>query len=195
MSFLRALSRARFGILTVAAAYGLSVVAGMAMVHAGNGFALAQRDRIVSGGRASSTLDAFHRGQKARAAVLDFAANYLAGAGSTVAGYWAPGVYPIAVFRGLVGGIVSVDDKHRSRFADPQEALYYLTVLILQLVPYSLAGGAGVNMGLARVRPRDCYNGPRWFGVPLEAIRDAARILMLCAPLFLIASFVEFFAR
>lgn len=196
MRFLRALSRARFGILTIAAAYALSVVVGMTMVHVGDGFALGERDRIIANARASSPItNAFHHGRKARAAGLDFAANYFGAAASTLTGYWAPGPYPIAIFRGWVGGIVSVDDRHRSRLADPQEATYYLTVLILQLLPYSLAGGAGVNLGLARVRPRDCYRGPRWLGVPVEAISDAVRILTLCAPLFIIASFVEFFAR
>ena len=196
MHIVRALSRARFGILTVGAAYVLSVLAGIAMVHTGNQFALGERDRIVSSARASSPiLKELDEGNAGRAALLDFAGNFfLGGVGSTLAGYWAPGPYPIAIFRGWVGGIVSVDDRHRSRLRDHAEALYYVGVLILQLLPYSLAGGAGVNIGLARVRPASWYTGARWFGIPIEAIRDALRILVLAAPLFLTASLFEFMA-
>ncbi len=67
--------------------------------------------------------------------------------------------------------------------------------LILQLVPYSLAGGAGVNLGIAYLRPRPFYQGDKWQGIPKEAIRDAFRIYLLVAPLFLAASLWEFLAR
>jgi hypothetical protein len=45
---LRALSCARLAILTVALTYALSVLVGMAMVHSGNGFALAQRASLIA---------------------------------------------------------------------------------------------------------------------------------------------------
>lgn len=192
----RALRRARFGILTVALAYGLSVAVGFAMAQSGNHFALGHRDKLVSRAQASSPiLRALHGGRPAIAAALDCGANLLGGAASTLAGYWAPAVYPIALYRGWVGGIVGVDGNHRSRLADPPERTYYLLTLLLQLLPYSLAGGVGVNLGLARVRPVGDYAGPKLLGLPREALRDVGRIYLLVVPLFALASAFEFWAR
>ena len=134
-------------------------------------------------------------GRRGKAAALDAGANLMAAAGTSLCGYWAPGTYPIAFLRGWIGGLVSVDRKHLSRLADSREAAYYLATLVLQLIPYILSGGAGVNLGLARVRPVGDYAGPKFLGVPQEAIRDAGRIYLLVVPLFAAASAFEFFAR
>lgn len=191
----RGLRRAKFGILTVGIAYVLALGIGFAMVHAGNSFALAYSDRIVSKAVANSSISrALDQGHPVAAAVLDFGANSLAGLASTLTGYWAPAVYPIAIYRGWVGGIVSVDRKHRSRLRNPSEGRYYLITVLLQLVPYILAGGAGVNLGIARVRPVGDYAGPKWFGVPKEAFKDTGRIYLLVIPLFALASAYEFLA-
>lgn len=195
MNIWRAMRRVKFGILTVGIAYVAAWASGLAMVHAGNGFALRYRDRIVSNAWAGSPiLRALDQGHPLTAAALDFGANSLAGLASTLTGYWAPAVYPVAIYRGWIGGIVSVGQKHRSRLKDSRERRYYLTVLLLQLVPYILAGGAGVNLGLARVRPFGDYAGARWLGVPKEAFRDAGRIYLLVIPLFALASAYEFLA-
>ncbi len=66
---------------------------------------------------------------------------------------------------------------------------------MLQLVPYSLAGGVGVNLGLANLRPRPVYQGARWLGLPREALLDVLRVYLLVVPLFLIASLWEFLMR
>jgi hypothetical protein len=66
-----------------------------------------------------------------------------------IGGYGVPAGYCIAGYRGWVGGVVSVDDAHHSRLRTPYEAFYYLTTLVLQLIPYTLTGGAGVNLGIA----------------------------------------------
>jgi hypothetical protein len=191
----RALQRARLGILTVALTYMLSVAVGIAMVHGGNGFALRYRDKIVyRAHETSAILKALRNHRPMTAASMDFAGNLVAGTASTLSGYWAPAVYPIAIYRGWIGGIVSVDDEHLSRLAQRSNAIYYLSTLLLQLIPYSLAGGAGVNIGLARVRRFGDYSGPRVLGVPKEALLDAARIYLLIVPLFFIASTFEFFA-
>jgi hypothetical protein len=47
-----------------------------------------------------------------------------------------------------------VDDRHQSRLASPEPAVYYLVTLVLQLVPYTLAGGAGVALGVSSRRVR-----------------------------------------
>jgi hypothetical protein len=125
---------------------------------------------------------------------LDFGGNSLAALASTLAGYWAPAAYPVVLYRGWIGGIVSVDRKHHSRLKNAGERRYYLITIFLQLLPYVFAGGAGVNLGIARVRPVGDYAGPQWFGVPIEAWRDAARIYLVVLPLFALASAYEFLA-
>jgi len=191
----RALYRARFGILTMAAACLLGLGAGAVMVHSGNRFALDYMDRIVAQAHNTSPiLKAMKQGNRGTAAALDAGGNLIGAVATSLAGYWAPGAYLIALHKGWIGGIVSVDRKHRSRLVGA-EAAYYLPTLLLQLIPYILAGGAGVNLGLARVRPVGDYSGPQFLGVPQEAIRDAGRIYLLVVPLFAVASAFEFFLR
>jgi len=67
----------------------------------------------------------------------------------------------------------------------------------MQLIPYSLAGGAGVRLGLGFLlaKGRWGYGGSaRWLTIPSEGVLDVLRIYILVVPLFLIASFVEFLA-
>jgi hypothetical protein len=47
-SIVRAIRRAKWSILTIAAVYVISIFAGIVMVQAGNGFALNSRDKIVN---------------------------------------------------------------------------------------------------------------------------------------------------
>lgn len=192
----RALGRARLGIVSVGVAYLLSLAAGLAMVHSGSAFALRHGDRLVSQASATSPiLRALRNGDRWTAAALDAGGNLVGAVASTLSGYWAPAVYPVVIYRGWIGGIVGVDRHHRSRLADPAERVYYLLTLFLQLVPYTLAGGAGVTLGIARVRPVGPYDGARVLGLPVEALRDAARIYLLVIPLFALASSFEFLAR
>lgn len=174
---IRALSRARFGIVTIAAAHVVSILAGILMVSSGNSFALRRRDSLVAhANNTSRILRALNSNHLKTAATLDFGGNLAGGTASLLAGYWAPATYPIVLYRGWIGGIVSVNGKHRSRFSSSPEAAYYLTTLLLQLIPYSLVGGAGVMIGLARARPVGIYAGPKLLSIPTVALRDAARI-------------------
>jgi uncharacterized membrane protein SpoIIM required for sporulation len=191
----RALQRARVAILSVAVTYLVSVSIGMLMVHTGNEWALNYRDHIVSGAQSSSTIIALKDNHRLRAALLDFGGNLYGAIADTLGGLGVVFPYPLIAYRGWIGGIVSIDGSHFSRFAEPREALYYLITLTLQLIPYVLAGGAGVNMGLALWRPKSFYQGEKWLGVPKEAIRDAYRIYLLVVPLFLLASLWEFYQR
>jgi len=50
---------------------------------------------------------------------------------------------------------------------------------------------ASASVGFA---PVGDYAGPRWFGVPREAVHDAARLYLLAIPLSAVASFYEFMA-
>ena len=191
----RALQRAQIPILAVALIYFVSVSAGMLMVQTGNERALAYRDRIVSGAQASSSITALRQNDRLRAALLDFGGNLYGAVVTTVAGLGVITSLPIIAYRGWIGGLVSVDGAHASRLANPHEAVYYLVTLLLQLIPYTLSGGAGVNLGWAYLRPRPFYQGEKWLGIPAEAIRDTFRIFLLVIPLFLIASLWEFLAR
>lgn len=164
------------------------------MVHSGNDFALSSRDILVARAQTSHSLKEFHEGNRLGAALLDFGGNFLAACANTISGLSIVVPFPIAAFRGWVVGIVSVDSSHASRLADPKDALYYVLAVVLQLIPYSLAGGAGVDLGLSFVRPTPFYQGEKWLRLPKEAIRDVLRIYLIVVPLFLIASLWEFLA-
>jgi hypothetical protein len=83
--------------------------------------------------------------------------------------------------------------NHSSRLIDIRSAVYYLLTLALQLIPYSLAIGAGVNTGVALFRPKPYYQGDKWFNIiPKETLRDMGWIYTMVIPLFLVASLWEF---
>jgi len=191
---LRAIRRGRAAILTVAAMYALSVAIGIAMVSSGNTFALERRDEIVSAARSSDSIVADREGEHLRAALLDFAANLgLGGVTSTVLGVGVVLAYPVIAYRGWVGGIVSVDGEHRSRLADASRALYYLVTLVLQLIPYSIAGGMGIYLGIGSWRAMRKPTAT-WLGLPRDRLRDTLLSYVVIAPLFLVASLWEFLA-
>jgi hypothetical protein len=190
-----ALKRARFPILSVALTYLVSVITGMVMVHLGNPFALRTRDNLIYRVYNSNdpTITALQNNRPLQAALSDFSQNLiLGGIPSTVGGLGVVFPYPEAAYRGWIGGIVSVDDDHVSRFAQPGKAVYYLVTLILQLIPYSLAGGAGVHLGVAYFRLHSGRQKVRWWSMPKDAVLDVVRIYLLIVPLFLIASLWEF---
>jgi hypothetical protein len=74
-----------------------------------------------------------------------------------------------------------------------------MATLLLQLAPYSLAGGAGVNMGIAAfANPvRTGYQGARipFLRIPYESVGDAGWIYLLSVPMFAVASLFEFTVR
>lgn len=194
-----AVRRAGRPIGWVAVAYALGVSLGAVAVHARVPLALRDRDRIVGEAAHTQVIQDFRRGDRVSAALGDFAGNLFQGAVPyTVMGLAVVLPFPLVAYQGWVGGIVSVDGEHVSRFHSAGDALYYVSVLLLQLVPYSLAVGAGVRLGLGFVMPNGRYgypSGERWFGLPAEGVRDVARIYVLVVPLFLVASLVEFLAR
>jgi hypothetical protein len=190
-----ALRRARWPIASIAAAYALSLIVGIGMVRTGNEFALRTRDTIVGEAVASdpATL-ALRRGDAGTAAVIDFARNVGLGAvPTTVTGLAVIAPYPIVAYRGWVGGIVSTRDDRTNRLDEAGSATYYLAVIFLQLLPYSLTGGAGVALGLAFIRPRPAGE-VRILGLPRTPLADVGWIYALSIPLFFVASLVEFVA-
>jgi len=193
-TILRAMTRARAAILSVALAYVASVAIGLVLAHTGNGLALAYRNRIVGTAQTNDvSAVANNRGQPVRAALLDWGGNLRGAAVDSVLGMGVVFIYPMVLYRGWVGGIVSVEQDGSSRLRKPLTAVYYFLTLILQLTGYSLAAGAGVNLGVSMFRPRPFYQGPKWLRTfPQEAMRDVARIYVLIIPVLGIASFWEF---
>lgn len=194
MNVRRAIKRARDPILTVAGTYVISVLVGAIMVHAGNTFALTYRDRLVGAAQQDSIGQAVRRGDNLRAALSDFAGNLILGAmPKTLSGFGIIFPYPWVAYQGWIGGIVSVRGDHSSRLNDLHSAAYYLLTLLLQLLPYSLAIGAGVNVGISLFWPPVYYQNQKWLNLfPKEALRDLGRIYALVIPLFLAASLWEF---
>jgi hypothetical protein len=165
------------------------------MVHAGNPFALTYRDQLVQqAAQQDPAARAASQGENLSAALWDCGGNLLVGAvPKTISGFAIIFPYPWVAYQGWVGGIVSVRGDHTSRLNDPRSALYYLLTLILQVIPYSLAVGAGVNVGVALFRPAPYYQGEQWLSIfPAEVLRDVGRIYAVVIPLFLVASLWEF---
>jgi hypothetical protein len=192
-----AFARARQPILWIGLTYLFGVVVGVVMTHTHSGFALSQGDQTVGEAVASDpAMAASIKGLPVRAALFDFAENLGRGAiPTTVMGLGLIFPFPVAAYRGWIGGIVSVDGEHKSRLRTWQGASYYAGVLLLQLIPYSLAGGAGVRLGLGFLFPKSRwgYKGSnRWLTIPVDGLKDVARVYALVVPLFLIASMVEF---
>lgn len=194
---LQAFGRARLPILSVALTYLAAVLIGIGMAHLGSPLALGTRDQIVGQAYTSDPAAlALTQGNPLQAGLIDFSRNLFLGAvPSTLTGLGIVFTYPLAAYRGWIGGIVSVDGQHASRLAQPGEALYYLVTLLLQLLPYSLAGGAGVALGLAFYRSWGKNDVPKWLGIPKAPLLDVARIYVVIVPLFLVASLWEFLMR
>jgi len=190
----RAIERARWPIVTIAIVYVVAVAVGLIMVHAGSAFALHYSDQLVQDAGQTAITQAARRGDNIEAALRDFASNLILGAmPKTVMGFGVVFPYPWVAVQGWVGGIVSVRGDHSSRLNDPRSAVYYLLTLVLQLIPYSLAAGAGVNVGISLFRPPAYYQGPKWLGLfPIEALKDVGWIYALVIPVFLVASLWEF---
>jgi uncharacterized membrane protein (Fun14 family) len=188
-----AVRNARTCILAIALAHVLAVAAGVISVHAGYVPALAYRDTLIARARSSDPVSlAFQRGETLRAAVVEAARTQWVCVAVAVTGLTVVSPFVLAAVRGVVGGVVSVDDNHVSRLRYPDQAIYYLSVVILQIIPYAMAGGAGVKLGLTYFRQGREYQGDRWLGYPKEAMWDVVRILVLILPFVLAANLWEF---
>ncbi len=189
LDLFRALRRARVSIYLVAVTYLLSLSVGIFMVYRGNEFALSYRDRLVGEAQTGSVLT---QPNPLSMALADFSGNLRGAVADALGGLGVVFPFPLVAYRGWVGGIVSVDGSHVSRLQQPTSAAYYLSVLLLQLMAYTLAAGAGVNAGLSFWRSRPEYAEKKWLGVSVEALRDLGRIFVLVVPIFLLASLWEF---
>jgi len=134
---IEAIRRCRLYALSIFLTYLLSSSVGIFMAHAGSTLALEQRDRIVKTALASDKASIAHRsGDHVAAAVFDAAGNlFYAALPQTVLGLAViPPYFSVVAYQGWIGGIVSVDGRHRSRFRSARATSYYFIVLLLQFM-------------------------------------------------------------
>lgn len=192
---IKAIQRCRPFAVSIFLTYLVSSAVGIVMAHAGSGFALAQRDRTVREALASDKASIAYRSDDlANAVILDFAGNlFYAAIPQTVAGLGVVLPYFSVAYQGWVGGIVSVDNAHRSRMRSLKGMSYYFLVLLLQFIPFSLSIGAGVHCGVAVYRHNAEVGWRFWrYRLPRQNLVDLSCVFAVAVPLFLVASAFEF---
>jgi hypothetical protein len=183
-------------ILTVFTIYCISCVIGIIMVHSGNEFALAYRDKIVGNAITNDNASiSYNRGDRFKAAMIDFSGNLFSG--SIVQTFLGLGiVFPFitTAYQGWIGGIVSVDGAHVSRLFQPTSSLYYFLVILLQFIPYSLTIGAGLTLGIKTYK---LNKGRKLFEYSIDkpSLRDVFSIYLFATPMFFLASCFEFLSN
>ena len=192
---LTAIVGCRLYVLSIFIVYVISITVGILMVHNGNRFALSQRDKIV--GVAMQTDKAalnYQSHNKLTAAFYDFFDNvFLAAIPQTALGLAIVPPYFTAAYQGWVGGIVSVDGSHRSRFRSLMSTSYYFIVLLLQTVAFSLSIGAGIKCGVDTYKHNSQVSWRFWkFRIPKKNIAAVCYVYALSIPLFLVGSCFEF---
>lgn len=192
---IEAIRRCKLYALSIFLTYLLSSAIGIFMAHGGNTLALAQRDRIVKTALASDKSSIAHRsGDHVTAALFDAAGNlFFAAIPQTVLGLAVIPPYFSVAYQGWIGGIVSVDGRHRSRLRTARVASYYFIVLLLQFIPFSLCIGSGVRCGVELYR-HNADVGWRFsqFRLPRQGLGDVGCAFAVAVPLFLGASAFEF---
>jgi len=192
-----AVKRCRVKAVSIFAIYCISCLIGIVMSHNGNDLALSYRDKIV--GQAIKTDQAsinYQKGKHFSAAVYDLGGNLFLGAvPQTLMGFGIVVPYFSAAVQGWVGGIVSVDSEHKSRFKDFKSTFYYFFVLLLQFIPYSLAIGAGIKCGVDSYNYNKMNNWSIWkYKVRKTSLIDLGLVYIVVIPLFFMASCFEFFS-
>ncbi len=194
-SILSALSRCKTYAASIFITYCLACLIGIVMSHVGSNVALSYRDRIVGDALANDKASINYRsGNLFRAALYDCAGNlFYAAVPQTIIGFGVVFPYCTVSYQGWVGGIVSVDGSHRSRFKNFKSSAYYLIVVLLQFIPFSLAIGAGVKCGVDSYRHNSQVSWRIWdYRVPKASLLDVGYVYILSIPLFFIASCFEF---
>jgi len=189
------LTNSRIYTSTIFITYCISCFVGIIMVHNGNKFALSYRDKIV--GKAvetSKTSINYQKGENFSAAINDFAGNLFFGAiPQTFMGLGIVVPYFTASKQGWVGGIVSVNNEHESRFKNFKSTFYYFFVLLLQFIPYSLAIGSGIKFGVDFYYYNKMQGWSLWkYKIQKKWLTELGYVYLLVIPLFFIASCFEF---
>jgi hypothetical protein len=195
-SIILSIKRCRAWIISVFLTYCISCAIGIVMVHQDNQFALTYRDRIVGhANRNDKASISYLSGKKYTAVLSDFSGNLLMGAiPQTVVGLGVVIPYFTVAYQGWIGGIVSVNYKHQSRLEKLKPAAYYIIVLILQFIPYSLAIGSGIKFGVETYK-LNMHKKITKFNVDKASMKDVFKIYILVIPLFFLASCFEFLSN
>ena len=165
------------------------------MSHYGNEFALSQRDKIAGAAAANDKASInYQSGNNVKAAIYDCAGNlFYAALPQTVLGFGIVAPYFSVTYQGWIGGIVSVDNSHHTRFKNFKASSYYLIVLLLQFIPFSLSIGAGIKCGVDWYRYNSTVGWKIWnYRIPKSSLKDLGGVYLVCIPLFFIASCFEF---
>ncbi len=190
------INRCKIYIISVFIVYCLSCLIGIIMVHTDNNFAFTQRDKIV--GTATQEDNAsinYQEGNHLRATIYDFSGNLFFGIEQTVLGLAIILPYFTVAYQGWVGGIVSVNNLHKSRLKKLKSALYYFIVLLLQFTAYSLSIGAGIKTGIEVYKQNKLISWKLWkYRISKENLLDVRNIYIISIPIFFIVSFFEFFS-
>ena len=193
----KAIRRSKSFAASIFLTYVLSSSVGILMAHSGSTVALTQRDKTVQKALTSDKASIAHNaGDHATAMVHDFAGNlFYAAIPQTVAGLGVVLPYFSVAYQGWIGGIVSVDNTHRSRFRTVEATTYYFLVLLLQFIPFSLSIGAGVRCGVDLYRHNADVSWRFWqYRLPRQSFADLGYVFAVAVPLFFIASAFEFFS-
>ena len=176
--------------------YCISCLTGIIMVHTGNNFALSYGDKIVGNANAHDNASVnYNGGNRFKAALIDFGENLFIGSiPQALLGLGIVFPFITTAYQGWIGGIVSVDNLHASRLIKTKSALYYLIVLILQFIPYSLTIGAGLNLGINTYILNKGRNISE-FRFDKTSLKDVFTIYLFAAPIFFIASCFEFLSN
>ncbi len=165
------------------------------MSHYGNSFALSQRDKIVGAAVANDKASInYQSGNNFTAALYDCAGNLIfAAVPQTILGFGIIIPYFSVVYQGWVGGIVSVDNSHQSRFKTVKGSAYYIIVLLLQFIPFSLSIGAGIKCGVDFYKHNSTVSWKIWdYRTPKLSLKNLGYVYVVAIPLFVVASCFEF---
>lgn len=103
---IRAVGKARLPILAIALTHAFAVATGAVMVHAGNGFALAYRDRLLAQAHATDPASlASQKGDDLRAAFVETARTQWACIALGVTGLTIVSPFVLSAYRGWVGAL------------------------------------------------------------------------------------------
>jgi hypothetical protein len=165
------------------------------LVHNENKFSLSFGDRIVGNAIKNDKASInYQSGNRFDAALIDFSGNIYSSAIQTFLGLSVIIPYFTVAYQGWIGGIVSVNNNHQSRLKTIKSAAYYLLVLVLQYIPYSLVIGSGLKLGVETYRLNKKSNLLN-FKIDKTAARDVLNMYLIAIPLFFIASCFEFLSN
>ena len=180
--------------LSIFFVYVLSAAVGAAMAHSGSHRALSRRDAIVAEAHLDQSSIDYRAGRRIEAALHDAAANFvLAALPQMIAGLTIVLPYVTTAYQGWAGGIVSVDARHASRLRHARSAAYYVGVLLLQFLAFSLCIGGGIRCGVVTYAQNRETGWRLWrYRFSQGAIADLCWVTAVSLPLFVLAALFEF---